>query len=214
MSGTQPANALTLSGTPRFDDDGLIPAICQDTVDGSVLMLAWMNADALERTLATRHAWFWSRSREELWEKGATSGNLLVVHDVRLDCDQDTLLVMVSPAGPACHTGARTCWGADAGPLLTRLASTIESRRGADPDSSYVARLLGADRSLAAGKVAEESAEVLAAAPGSDHQVEEAADVLFHLFALLARDGVDPMRVLDVLAQREGLPPRWMRGPL
>ena len=99
-------------------------------------------------------------------------------------------------------------------PTNDLLASTIESRRGADPDSSYVARLLGADRSLAAGKVAEESAEVLAAAPGSDHQVEEAADVLFHLFALLARDGVDPMRVLDVLAQREGLPPRWMRGPL
>ena len=211
MSGTQPTDALTLSGTPRFGDDGLIPAICQDTVDGSVLMLAWMNADALQQTLSTRHAWFWSRSREELWEKGATSGNVLTVHDVRLDCDQDTLLVMVSPAGPACHTGARTCWGDDAGPVLTRLASTIESRRGGDPDASYVARLLGADRSLAAGKVAEESAEVLDAAPSSDHQVEEAADVLFHLFALLARDGVDPLRVLDVLAQREGLPPRWLR---
>jgi phosphoribosyl-ATP pyrophosphohydrolase/phosphoribosyl-AMP cyclohydrolase len=207
MSGTESANALTLAGTPRFDGDGLIPAICQDAIDGSVLMLAWMNADALARTLATRHAWFWSRSRQELWEKGATSGNVLTVQDVRLDCDQDALLVLVSPAGPACHTGARTCWGDDAGPLLTRLAGTIEARRGADPETSYVARLLGSDRSLAAGKVAEESAEV----PGSDHQVEEAADVLFHLLALLARDGVDPLRVLDVLAQREGLPPRWLR---
>ena len=110
MSGTEPADALTLADTPRFDDDGLIPAICQDTIDGSVLMLAWMDAEALERTLSTRHAWFWSRSRQELWEKGATSGNVLTVQDVRLDCDQDALLVMVSPAGPACHTGARTCW--------------------------------------------------------------------------------------------------------
>ncbi len=211
MSETQPTDALTLSGAPLFDDDGLMPAICQDTVDGSVLMLAWMNADALERTLTTRRAWFWARSRSELWEKGATSGNVLTVHDVRLDCDQDALLVLVSPAGPSCHTGARTCWGDDAGPLLTRLAGTIESRRGADPETSYVARLLGADRSLAASKVAEESAEVLDAAPGSDHQVEEAADVLFHLFALLTRDSIDPLRVLDVLAQREGLPPRWLR---
>lgn len=211
MPGTGPADALTLAGAPRFDDAGLIPAICQDAVDGRVLMLAWMNADALERTLTTRRATFWSRSRGELWEKGATSGNVLTVQEARLDCDQDALLLLVAPAGPACHTGAATCWGDDAGPLLTRLAGTIESRRGADPDTSYAARLLAADRSVAAGKVAEESAEVLDAEPGSDHQVEEAADVLFHLLALLARDGVDPLRVLDVLAAREGLPPRWLR---
>ena len=212
MSGTPPADALTLDGAPRFDGDGLLPAICQDAVDGSVLMLAWMNAEALERTLATRRATFWSRSRQELWEKGATSGNLLTVQEARLDCDQDALLLLVAPAGPACHTGDRTCWGDDAGPLLTRLAATIEGRRGADPGTSYVARLLAADRAVAAGKVAEESAEVLEAEPGSDHQVEEAADVLFHLLALLARDGVDPLRVLDVLAEREGLPPRWLRS--
>ena len=212
MPEPQPADALTLDGAPRFDGDGLIPAVCQDAVDGSVLMLAWMNAEALERTLATRRATFWSRSRRALWEKGATSGNVLTVQEARLDCDQDALLLLVAPAGPACHTGSRTCWGDDAGPLLTRLAATIESRRGADPDTSYVARLLAADRDVAAGKVAEESAEVLEAEPGSDHQVEEAADVLFHLLALLARDGVDPLRVLDVLAEREGLPPRWLRG--
>ena len=212
MPESQPADALTLDGAPRFDGDGLLPAICQDAVDGSVLMLAWMNAEALERTLATRRATFWSRSRRELWEKGATSGNVLTVQEARLDCDRDALLLLVAPAGPACHTGDRTCWGDDAGPLLARLATTIESRRGADPESSYVARLLAADRDVAAGKVAEESAEVLAAEPGSDHQVEEAADVLFHLLVLLARDGVDPLRVLDVLAEREGLPPRWLRG--
>jgi phosphoribosyl-ATP pyrophosphohydrolase/phosphoribosyl-AMP cyclohydrolase len=211
MPSPQPADALTLDGEPVFDRDGLLPAICQDAVDGSVLMLAWMDAEALARTLATRRAWFWSRSRGELWEKGATSGNVLTVQEARLDCDRDALLLLVSPAGPACHTGARTCWGDDAGPLLVRLAQTIEARRGADPATSYVARLLEADRSLAAGKVAEESAEVLDAAPGSDHQAEEAADVLFHLLALLARDGTDPLRVLDVLAAREGLPPRWLR---
>lgn len=212
MPGSEPADALTLAGEPVFDRDGLIPAICQDAVDGTVLMMAWMNADALAQTLATRRATFWSRSRHELWVKGATSGNVLQVESIRLDCDADALLLMVSPAGPACHTGTRSCWGDDAGPLLARLARTIETRRGADPGTSYVARLLAADRELAAGKVAEEAAEVLEAAPGSDHQAEEAADVLFHLLVLLARDGTDPLRVLDVLAEREGLPPRWLRG--
>ena len=212
MPGSEPADALTLAGEPVFDRDGLIPAICQDAVDGTVLMMAWMNADALAQTLATRRATFWSRSRHELWEKGATSGNVLQVESIRLDCDADALLVLVSPAGPACHTGTRPCWGEDAGPLLARLAGTIEARRGADPETSYVARLLAADREVAAGKVAEEAAEVLEAAPGSDHQAEEAADVLFHLLVLLARDGTDPLRVLDVLAEREGLPPRWLRG--
>ena len=212
MPGSEPADALTLAGEPVFDDAGLIPAICQDAVDGTVLMMAWMNADALAQTLATRRATFWSRSRRELWVKGATSGNVLRVGSIRLDCDADALLLTVSPAGPACHTGTRSCWGDDAGPLLSRLARTIEERRGGDPATSYVARLLAADRELAAGKVAEETAEVLEAAPGSDHQAEEAADVLFHLLVLLARDGTDPLRVLDVLAEREGLPPRWLRG--
>jgi phosphoribosyl-ATP pyrophosphohydrolase/phosphoribosyl-AMP cyclohydrolase len=211
MPGSEPADALTLAGTPVFDRDGLIPAICQDAVDGTVLMMAWMNADTLAQTLATRRATFWSRSRQELWEKGATSGNVLQVESIQLDCDADALLLLVSPAGPACHTGTRSCWGDDAGSLLARLARTIEARRGADPEASYVARLLAADREVAASKVAEEAAEVLDAEPGSDHQVEEAADVLFHLLVLLAKDGTDPLRVLDVLAEREGLPPRWLR---
>lgn len=211
MSREESANALRLDGEPAFDDRGLIAAICQDAVDGTVLMLAWMNADALQRTLTTRRATFWSRSRRELWEKGATSGNVLTVLDARLDCDGDAVLLMVAPAGPACHTGTRTCWGEEQGPLLPRLVRTIESRRGGDPGSSYVAGLLADERTRAAGKVVEECAEVLDAEPGSDHQVEEAADLLFHLLALLARDGTDPGRVLDVLAAREGLPPRWLR---
>ncbi len=212
MSSKKPTDALTLDGDPVFDDAGLIPAICQDTVDGTVLMMAWMTPEALAHTLRSGQAWFWSRSRKQLWQKGATSGNVLAVQEVRLDCDRDTLLLLVSPSGPACHTGTRSCWGEDTGPLLTRLAKTIEARRGADPDASYVARLLNAERSVAAAKVAEETAEVLAAEPGTEHQLEEAADVLFHLFALLARDGVDPIRVLDVLAKREGLAPRWLRN--
>lgn len=211
MSREGSADALSLDGTPAFDDRGLIAAICQDAVDGTVLMLAWMNTDALEQTLATRRATFWSRSRGELWVKGATSGNVLTVLDARLDCDDDAVLLMVSPAGAACHTGTRTCWGDEAGPLLPRLVRTIESRRGGDPSGSYVAGLLADDRARAAGKVVEECAEVLDAEPGSDHQVEEAADLLFHLLVLLARDGTDPGRVLDVLAAREGLPPRWLR---
>lgn len=213
MPEAESADALTLAGEPTFDDRGLIAAICQDAVDGTVLMLAWMNAEALDRTLTTRRATFWSRSRGELWVKGATSGNVLTVLEARLDCDGDAVLLSVTPAGPACHTGTRTCWGDDAGPLLARLTRTIESRRGGDPATSYVAGLLADDRTRAAGKVVEECAEVLEAEPGSDHQVEEAADLLFHLLVLLARDGTDPARVLDVLAAREGLPPRWLRDP-
>lgn len=212
MPKPESTDALILIGEPTFDRDGLIPAICQDTVDGSVLMFAWLNRQALEQTLATRRAWFWSRSRQELWEKGATSGNVLIVHAARLDCDGDVLLFAVSPAGPACHTGDLTCWGDDAGPLLTRLARTIESRRDADPSTSYVAGLLHGARDQAARKIGEEATEVLLAAPGSQEQVEEAADVIFHLLVLLARDGVNPLRVLDVLAEREGLPPRALRG--
>ncbi len=211
MSRPQAPDPLILAGAPRFDGAGLIPVICQDAVDGSVLMLAWQTETALRLTLETRQAWFWSRSRGELWRKGATSGNELAVHRATLDCDADAILLQVSPAGPACHTGTHTCWGDAAGPLLTRLAHTITARRTADAHGSYVARLLAADRTTAAGKVAEEAAEVLAAAPGSRHQVEEAADVVFHLLVLLARDGTDPLSVLDVLAEREGLPPRWLR---
>jgi len=211
MSRPQAPDPLILAGAPRFDGAGLIPVICQDAVDGSVLMLAWQTETALRLTLETRQAWFWSRSRGELWRKGATSGNELAVHRATLDCDADAILLQVSPAGPACHTGTHTCWGDAAGPLLTRLAHTIAARRTADAHGSYVARLLAADRTTAAGKVAEEAAEVLAAAPGSRHQVEEAADVVFHLLVLLARDGTDPLSVLDVLAEREGLPPRWLR---
>jgi len=122
-----------------YDSDGLVACICQDAATGDVLMLAWANREAVERTLATGRAWFWSRSRGELWEKGATSGNTLVVVDVRPDCDGDALLLRVEPHGPACHTGAETCWG-ERPSFPAALARTIEARREADPSRFLQAR--------------------------------------------------------------------------
>lgn len=184
-----------------YDGDGLVASICQDAATGDVLMLAWANREAVERTLATGRAWFWSRSRGELWEKGATSGHTLEVLSARADCDGDALLLQVLPRGPACHTGAETCWG-ERRSFPAALARTIEARRDADPSSSYVARLLGGPREHAARKVGEEATEVLLAAPGSDEQVAEVADLLFHALVLLARDGRDPLDALAELARR------------
>lgn len=186
----------------RFDGDGLVPCVCQHAATGEVLMVAWANAEALRRTVEDRRATFWSRSRGELWEKGATSGNGLAVEAVRLDCDGDTVLVEVTPAGPACHTGSRSCFGADGGGVLGRLRATIEERRDADPASSYTARLLGSPRGYVARKVGEEAAEVLTEEAGSDALVGEVADLWFHAMLLLARDGRDPLEPLAVLRQR------------
>jgi|tagenome__1003787_1003787.scaffolds.fasta_scaffold20876783_2 phosphoribosyl-ATP pyrophosphohydrolase/phosphoribosyl-AMP cyclohydrolase len=184
-----------------YDGDGLVASICQDAATGDVLMLAWANRAAVERTLATGRAWFWSRSRGELWEKGATSGHTLEVLSARADCDGDALLLQVLPHGPSCHTGAETCWG-ERRSFPAALARTIEARRDADPSSSYVARLLGGPREHAARKVGEEATEVLLAAPGSDEQVAEVADLLFHALVLLARDGRDPLDALAELSRR------------
>jgi phosphoribosyl-ATP pyrophosphohydrolase/phosphoribosyl-AMP cyclohydrolase len=196
---------LTLGGlaeTVRYDADGLVPCVCQDVATGSVLMVAWQDAEALRRTLETRRATFWSRSRGELWEKGATSGNVLDVEWARLDCDGDTVLLGVAPRGPACHTGATTCFGEGAGGVLAHLAATIEARRDADPQASYTARFLHGPREHAARKVGEEAVEVLLAPPGSPELAGEVADLWFHTLLLLARDGVDPLEPLRVLAAR------------
>ncbi len=190
-----------------FDDRGLVPCIVQDSLSGEVLMLAYMNADALARTLDTREMHFWSRSRGELWHKGATSGNRQRLESIRYDCDADTLLAHVQPAGPACHTGERTCFHrgelAPAAPheALPTLERTIAQRRAARPDGSYTARLL-ADPPHIGEKVQEEAEEVARAArEESDARVaEEAADVLYHLCVLLASRGLslaDAERVLD-----------------
>jgi phosphoribosyl-ATP pyrophosphohydrolase/phosphoribosyl-AMP cyclohydrolase len=187
--------------TLRYDGDGLVACICQDAATGDVLMLAWANREAVERTLATGRAWFWSRSRGALWEKGATSGNALEIVELRADCDADALLYRVLASGPACHTGSETCWG-ERTSFPSALARTIEARRDADPSASYVARLLHGPREHAARKIGEEATEVLLAVPGSDEQVGEVADLVFHAMVLLARDGRDPLDVFAELARR------------
>ena len=202
MSRAGTADALI--GSLRFDAAGLVPCVCQHAATGEVLMVAWATAEAVRETVATGVATFWSRSRAALWTKGATSGNRLLVEAVRLDCDADTLLIEVVPEGPACHTGARSCFGADGGGVLGRLRATITDRVDADPGSSYTARLLNAPRAHVARKVGEEAAEVLTEEPGSDALVGEVADLWFHSMVLLARDGLDPLAALDVLRARHG----------
>jgi len=180
-----------------FDERGLAPCIIQDWASGEVLTLAYMNAEALERTRATGELHLWSRSRDELWRKGATSGNTQAVRALRFDCDADAILAVVEPAGPACHTGARTCFHngelEPAAPheALPGLERTIEARRASDPGESYTARLL-ADPAHIGEKVQEEAEEVARAARDeSDERVaEEAADVLYHLTVLLRARGL------------------------
>jgi phosphoribosyl-ATP pyrophosphohydrolase/phosphoribosyl-AMP cyclohydrolase len=197
--------ARTLGGVAdavRYDADGLVPCVCQDAATGEVLMVAWQDEAALSRTLASRRATFWSRSRGELWEKGATSGNVLAVEWARVDCDGDTVLLGVTPSGPACHTGARSCFGDDGASLLPHLARLLTARRAADPQASYASRLLNGPRAHAARKVGEEALEVVLAEPGSDALVGEVADLVFHALLLLAHDDVDPLAPLRVLAER------------
>ncbi len=177
----------------RFDDEGLAPCVMQDARTGEVLTLAYVNEEALERTRATGEMHFWSRSRGELWHKGATSGNTMRVRALRVDCDGDALVALVEPAGPACHTGERSCFHAgelepQPGEALAVLERTIAERRAAgDAGSSYTAKLL-ADPPWIGDKVREEAEEVARAAAGeSDERLrEEAADVLYHLAVLLA----------------------------
>ena len=174
----------------------LTPAIVQDAGSGRVLMLAWMDAEALRLTRETGEAWFWSRSREELWHKGATSGNTLAVEELNHDCDGDAILLRVKPNGPACHTGAESCFA----PWLWRRIKERERER---PAGSYVVSLLD-DPALAARKVGEEGLEAaLAGAGESDERlVEELADLWFHSYALLAARGLEPHLVEAELARR------------
>jgi phosphoribosyl-ATP pyrophosphohydrolase/phosphoribosyl-AMP cyclohydrolase len=171
-------------------------AIVQDAQDGRVLMLAWMDDEAERRTRETGEAWFWSRSRGRLWKKGETSGNVLRVVEIRDDCDEDALLLRVEPAGPACHTGSRSCFA----PELWR---TVVERVRDRPEGSYVALLADAGIERAAQKLGEEAVEAaIAAVAGDGRLVEEAADVLFHLYVLLAVAGVDVDEVERELVSR------------
>ncbi len=193
----------------RFDDRGLAPCVIQDWRTGEVLTLAYTNAEALARTRATGELHLWSRSRGELWHKGATSGNVQRVRALRVDCDNDALLALVEPAGPACHTGERTCFhrGELEPPApheaLPGLERTIGERRGADAGASYTAQLL-ADPGFTGEKVQEEAEEVARAVrEETDERVaDEAADVLYHLTVLLATRGLTLADAEGVLLER------------
>ena len=194
-----------------FDANGLVPCVTQDWTTGEVLTLAYMNAEALERTLETGEMHFFSRTRQELWHKGETSGNVQRLRALRLDCDADALLALVEPAGPACHTGERTCFhraiaadGVATHEALPALARTLAHRREEMPENSYTARLLRAGQDKIAAKVEEEAEEVVRAArEESDERVrEEAADLLYHLGVMLEARGLSYADALEELTRR------------
>jgi phosphoribosyl-ATP pyrophosphohydrolase/phosphoribosyl-AMP cyclohydrolase len=202
----------------KFDGEGLLPAVVQDRLTGEVRMVAYMNREAIARTLETGRATFFSRSRRALWEKGETSGHSLHVRELVVDCDADTVLVLADPAGPSCHTGQPSCFfrRLDAGgvrqetvpalPFLLELEREIESRKGSTAAKSYTKSLLDAGASKIGDKVREEASE-FAAAIGSetdDRVASEAADVVYHLLVGLASRGVTLRKVIDVLATRAG----------
>jgi phosphoribosyl-ATP pyrophosphohydrolase/phosphoribosyl-AMP cyclohydrolase len=205
--------------TPQFNDKGLIPAVVQDKLTGQIRMVAWMNADALRLTLETGNATFFSRSRGALWIKGETSGNFLVVHAVYADCDADTLLVLVDPAGPSCHTGRPTCFfrivqpdgtlrdvEREAQAFLGELEAEIAQRAEATAAKSYTRSLLDGGAAKIGDKLREEAGELAVALDKeSDERVaNEAADLLYHVLVGLKLRGVAFRRVIEVLAKRAG----------
>jgi phosphoribosyl-ATP pyrophosphohydrolase/phosphoribosyl-AMP cyclohydrolase len=204
--------------TLQFDAAGLLPVVAQDATTGNVLMVAWANRTALEQTLATSRAHYFSRSRQTLWQKGATTGHQQYVREIRVDCDADTILYRVDQTGPACHTGSPSCFSLSIGPdgtategddpgghLLTRLASTIADRDRERPAESYTTRLFERGMAKISQKVGEEAVEaVVAAHAESDERLaSEAADLIFHLLVLLQARQIPFGAVLDELARRE-----------
>jgi phosphoribosyl-ATP pyrophosphohydrolase/phosphoribosyl-AMP cyclohydrolase len=205
----------------KFDEQGLLPAVVQDWLDGSVLMLGYMNHEALSKTLATRSVHFWSRTRQALWEKGETSGNKLLVKELFIDCDRDTILVKAEPLGPTCHTGERACFfsklderGNDEGVkspeawggILEGILRTIQHRRANPQPGSYTTKLLegGHDRILK--KVAEEAGEVLLASKSGKKEeiIYEVADLFFHTLMVLGYHEVSLQEVYQELGKRFG----------
>jgi phosphoribosyl-ATP pyrophosphohydrolase/phosphoribosyl-AMP cyclohydrolase len=198
----------------RFGADGLVPVVTQESRSGDILMVAFANQDALDRTLSTGLAHYFSRSRGALWQKGETSGHVQRVTEVRLDCDGDTVLYRVEQTGAACHTGTRTCFSTvlsgageeedPGGHLLSRLARTIAARAAQRPQGSYTAQLLAGGVAKASQKVGEEAVEVVVAANSEDDErlASEAADLLYHLLVLLQARGVPLDAVLRELESR------------
>lgn len=214
------AQAARLTGEVRYGPDGLVPAVVQDALDGRVLMIAWMDAEAVAATLATGEVHFHSRSRDRLWRKGETSGHVLRLVDLALDCDADALLVTAEPVGPTCHRGTRSCFDPDDAPgerdtqgfaWLETLWSTIAARVAERPAGSYTASLLDGGVDAVSRKVAEEATEVVLAAkddaadpgPATRSAVSaETADLLYHTLVLLAERGIEPRAVVETLRGR------------
>ena len=201
----------------RFDDDGLVPAIAQDARTGQVRMLGYMNQEAVSETIRTRTLHFYSRSRQKLWKKGETSGNVHHVTDIRHDCDGDTLLVQVVPDGPTCHTGADTCFDdglihpSDSASgayndVLTSLADVIADRRENPAEGSYTSYLFREGLDKIDKKIGEESAEVIIASKNDDDSAVamESADLIYHLLVMLEARQVPVDAVLDELRKRRG----------
>lgn len=192
---------------------GLVPAIVQDATTKNVLMLGFMNEDAYQMTVETKHVTFWSRTRQTLWTKGETSGHFLNLVSMQVDCDNDTLLVKVHPVGPTCHTGTDTCWGEDndMNPLLflSELQDFINRRKEEMPEGSYTTKLFRDGVNKIAQKVGEEALEtVIEAINGSnDHLVYEASDLLYHLLVLLTEKGLRIEDVASELQKRHD--PEW-----
>ena len=194
-----------------FDEGGLLPAVVQEADTGELLMVAWMNREAVERTLATGLTHFWSRTRRALWRKGETSGHAQHVLGVYVDCDADTLLVQVHQEGVACHTGNRTCFfralrdGVAGAHMLERLERVIAERRASPPVGSYVAALLAKGEAAVCRKIGEEASEVITAALGGEGDrrvVEEVADLWFHTLVLLGARSIPVREVLQELGRR------------
>jgi phosphoribosyl-ATP pyrophosphohydrolase/phosphoribosyl-AMP cyclohydrolase len=194
-----------------FDSNGLIPCIVQDADSGAVLTLAYMNEESLKKTEETGEAWFFSRSRNELWHKGETSGNIQKVRELRYDCDGDAILALVEPTGPACHTGETTCFyrGLEGDPTAQRfeapgeLQATLDARKAGMPEGSYTTQLLN-DPPFIAEKVLEEAEEVTRAAreETDDRVANEAADVIYHLAVLMTQRGLALQDAFAVLNDR------------
>ncbi|WP_338462754.1 bifunctional phosphoribosyl-AMP cyclohydrolase/phosphoribosyl-ATP diphosphatase HisIE [Synechococcus elongatus IITB7] len=196
----------------RFDERGLLPAIAQDYLDGTVLMLAWMNREALEKTLETGEVWYWSRSRQELWHKGATSGHFQKLQAIRYDCDSDALLLTIEQIGDiACHTGERSCFHRDAevvtpppADILTEVYRVVCDRRDRPSETSYTSKLFAGGDNKILKKIGEEAAEVVMACKDDDADglAGEAADLFFHTLVALAQHNVDLRSVYRKLQER------------
>ena len=192
---------------------GLVPAIIQDAATQKVLMLGFMNEEAYQKTIDTKHVTFWSRTRNTLWTKGETSGNFLNLVDIKVDCDNDTLLIQAHPDGPTCHTGTDTCWGEDNVPspllFLTELQDFINRRKEEMPEGSYTTKLFKEGINKIAQKVGEEALEtVIEATNGTnDHLVYEASDLLYHLLVMLTEKELRIEDVAQELQKRHD--PNW-----